>query len=184
MPIKDITGVKYYSLTAIRISEESKLPRRGYKWVWRCDCGKEIIAYPTAVRAADNQSCGCQARKINKGNKLSDGEATINDLIKVYKYHAKQRDYAFELDKDDVKYITKQDCHYCGKPPSNLHRNRWSSSYVYNGIDRIDNSKGYYIDNVVPCCIECNYSKNDRGYFQFIDWIHKISTRFIAAGVS
>ena len=28
-------------------------------------------------------------------------------------------------------------------------------------IDRIDNSKGYTIDNIVLCCFRCNYTKSD-----------------------
>lgn len=29
------------------------------------------------------------------------------------------------------------------------------------GLDRVDSSKGYTPDNVVPCCLECNSSKRD-----------------------
>jgi len=30
------------------------------------------------------------------------------------------------------------------------------------GCDRIENQKGHTIDNVVPCCITCNYVRNDK----------------------
>ena len=30
-----------------------------------------------------------------------------------------------------------------------------------NGIDRFDNNKGYFIDNVNSCCGECNFIKKD-----------------------
>ena len=30
------------------------------------------------------------------------------------------------------------------------------------GIDRLDNSKGYEIDNIVPCCFVCNQVKSNR----------------------
>jgi hypothetical protein len=30
------------------------------------------------------------------------------------------------------------------------------------GLDRLDNSRGYDIDNVVSCCIECNIARGDR----------------------
>lgn len=29
------------------------------------------------------------------------------------------------------------------------------------GLDRINNSKGYTIDNIVPCCGNCNKLKNN-----------------------
>tara|TARA_Y100000310_G_scaffold68786_1_gene64109 strand:- start:169 stop:534 length:366 start_codon:yes stop_codon:yes gene_type:complete len=30
------------------------------------------------------------------------------------------------------------------------------------GLDRTDNTKGYTLENVVPCCRECNTIKNDQ----------------------
>jgi hypothetical protein len=29
----------------------------------------------------------------------------------------------------------------------------------YNGIDRVDNEKGYLVENCVPCCFTCNSLK-------------------------
>jgi hypothetical protein len=58
-------------------------------------------------------------------------------------------------DKKDARWLCKCDCGiekfiftYYGK-------------YVYNGIDRLDNTKGYTIDNIVPCCYKCNVLKKD-----------------------
>lgn len=42
-------------------------------------------------------------------------------------------------------------CHYCN---NQLPRTR-------SGLDRKDNTKGYTIDNVVPCCTFCNHLKSD-----------------------
>jgi len=42
---------------------------------------------------------------------------------------------------------------------------------IYNGIDRLDSSKGHVIDNVVPCCKWCNYAKRERSYKDFLDWV-------------
>ena len=38
-------------------------------------------------------------------------------------------------------------CTYCGEPTPT------------SNLDRIDNSRGYFIDNIVPCCIICNKAK-------------------------
>lgn len=37
----------------------------------------------------------------------------------------------------------------------------------HHGLDRVNNSKGYTLDNVVSCCFECNRSKNSIS----LDWI-------------
>jgi len=49
------------------------------------------------------------------------------------------------------KELRKLPCEYCGGPRS--------ENGV--GLDRKDNSKGYSIGNVAPCCPTCNYVKRD-----------------------
>ena len=54
-------------------------------------------------------------------------------------------------------------CHYCWLPESELENiddpqlNRMSRL----GLDCVDNKKGYLIDNIVLCCLRCNFIKND-----------------------
>ena len=38
----------------------------------------------------------------------------------------------------------------------------------YNGIDRVDNNRGYEIENVVPCCTSCNSAKMDLSKEDFL----------------
>lgn len=47
--------------------------------------------------------------------------------------------------------VLDADCHYCGQ-----HIETLGSS-----LDRKDSDKGYTLDNVVPCCGDCNKVKND-----------------------
>jgi 5-methylcytosine-specific restriction endonuclease McrA len=47
-------------------------------------------------------------------------------------------------------------CHYCG------------NKIIGVGLDRIDSSIGYTIENCVPCCKDCNIMKNAKGYDEFI----------------
>lgn len=44
-------------------------------------------------------------------------------------------------------------CTYCGDTPTNTSP---------NGLDRVDNSKGHILGNVVPCCETCNMMKGTR----------------------
>jgi len=69
-----------------------------------------------------------------------------------YKNRALKKQLDFLITIDDYNNITKSNCYLCGKDYSNTHK---------NGIDRIDNSKGYLLDNVKCCCGECNYMKRD-----------------------
>ena len=53
---------------------------------------------------------------------------------------------------------------YCGSEPSykiNTNTTDNHGDYMYNGIDRVDNIKGYDLDNCVTCCSLCNWMKRD-----------------------
>jgi len=50
----------------------------------------------------------------------------------------------------DYDSIVISPCYLCGKEISEHHK---------NGIDRVDNSLGYLLSNVKPCCTHCNYIK-------------------------
>lgn len=73
------------------------------------------------------------------------------------------RHLTFSLTEKEYEQIVTQPCYYC-----NNHSN------PYNGIDRIDNTKGYSIDNGVPCCTVCNYMKRDYTVEFFLQHVQAI----------
>lgn len=75
----------------------------------------------------------------------------ISNRFKNLKHAAKRRKIEFCLTLDQFKELTNLNCYYCN--------NEIKSTIA--GLDRINNNKGYSIDNVLPCCKECNYI---RGY--------------------
>ena len=72
--------------------------------------------------------------------------------------------------------MTKQNCYYCGKEPDQIRKNNDYSHgiYVYNGIDRLDNNRGYTTDNTVSCCGLCNKMKLTLTEEQFYKHLLKI----------
>lgn len=71
------------------------------------------------------------------------------------------RGISFDLTLEEANEILCKKCHYCGKERC-------------LGIDRVDNSKGYSIENCVPCCGCCNKMKMDLELSFFLDQIEKI----------
>ncbi len=69
-----------------------------------------------------------------------------------YKNRAVKKNLDFVLSRDEYLCLITQDCYLCGKN---------SNSHHLNGIDRIDNNKGYSMDNVKSCCANCNYMKKN-----------------------
>jgi hypothetical protein len=41
-------------------------------------------------------------------------------------------------------------------------------------MDRVDNSLGYVIDNVVSCCEMCNLAKKDFSREEFESWVRRV----------
>lgn len=101
------------------------------------------------------------------------GEASLNALYSVYRIQASKRHLSFELTRDQFKEITKKNCFYCGDEPHQKIKNK-NGDYIYNGIDRVDNTKGYLIENVVPCCGICNKAKSNKTLEVFSIWINKV----------
>ena len=60
---------------------------------------------------------------------------------------AKRLGREWTISKEDWERLTEEGCHYCG---CELPKKAGS------GLDRIDNDRGYHLDNVLPCCTICN----------------------------
>lgn len=72
---------------------------------------------------------------------------------------AKQRNLEFTLTVETYSAIVSNSCHYCD---SSLEKHAGS------GIDRIDNDKGYTLENSVACCSDCNAGKGE--IYSYEEW--------------
>lgn len=165
------TGIRNGMLIAIKnLGYRRTEAGRPYSvWLFKCDCGNEKELCPSDVfkirpnkpKVKGTMSCGCQTKRFQSDNKLRpDGEAALTGLYATYRLScAQQRGYDFELNIEQFRELTGSNCFYCGKEPSQIKKSK-ISFYKYNGIDRVDNTKGYLLSNVVPSCKECNSLKS------------------------
>jgi len=183
--VVDLTGQKVGRLTVIKRKYPNNRGGRA-KWLCRCECGKETVVVGADLRNGHTKSCGCLNRELTKDKlRLSYGLSSMRNAMWNYKNNAKNKGYVFELTEEQFAEITKKDCFYCGAKPSNIYKNHDSyGEYVYNGIDRIDNTRGYTIDNVVPCCKICNYKKGALTLQEFMEWIEKVYNTWLARRLS
>lgn len=163
--IIDITGQKFGKLTAIKIIEKGKY--RGAIWLCQCDCGKECKAYGSQLRFGTRISCGCKLTEKTKQTK-------INQLFNAYKRKSLIRGHSFNLSKEYFTNLIFLNCTYCNETPNNKLTSR-SYSLLYNGIDRIDSSKGYEENNCVSCCRLCNQSKSILTVDEWKNHIRKVA---------
>ena len=166
--ILDKRGMTFNNLTVL---EYYGSKNESHLWECRCDCGNKTIAKTCDLTSSHKKSCGCL-------NKLPKGQAAFNVYIKSYKKSAKGRDLEFSLTDDQFKDIISQNCHYCGELPSYNNSKSMlacNGNIKVNGIDRIDNSQGYTVDNTLPCCSSCNFLKGTLEYEEFTNLCKKIS---------
>ena len=107
----------------------------------------------------------------NKTKKLiyaHDYNNTLRGRYLRYKRSATKRGYLFLLDYDEFCDLVSQPCYYCDK-----------IDLPYNGIDRIDNSMGYELNNCVPCCCVCNRMKSKHSLGVFVKQCNLITEKMV-----
>ena len=143
-----------------------------------CNCGTYKDVPSTSLRSGHTKSCGCIKRELDsiKGKNRLKGKfsSSFNRIYRTYKRHAVNRNLDFLLTEEQFFDLISKDCFYCNEPPTNKHV-EWEDVLIYNGIDRVDNTTGYIVENCVPCCKFCNRAKMNMSYKDFIDWVVKIS---------
>lgn len=102
---------------------------------------------------------------------------SIGILLVIYINSAKHRKVPFDLSRDVFEALINQECFYCGSPPKERTINSYKATMICNGIDRVDNSKGYLPENCVTACKTCNVAKARLGQQEFIDQCKKVAAR-------
>lgn len=168
--LKDVAGMKFNKLTVIK--RVGTNPTGNALWLCECDCGNETTVSGQHLRSGNTKSCGCLA-------KFKHGEGSFRKLYKSYVKNASRRSHEWNLSEDRFRELTKMECHYCGREPEMIAKAQGGNGeYIYNGVDRVDNSLGYTIDNSITACKYCNQAKHAMSYDNFIELAHKISKNF------
>lgn len=171
---------------------KSLLPERdrfGYRmFECVCDCGGRKTVRSVNLNHGQTRSCGCllvktataAARKLGGWNKKPLGESSFTYLYNQYRGSARCRLVLFTLTKEQFRALVTSRCYYCGAVPSQSVLRKTPSggqangAFVYNGIDRIDTTKGYTAENSRTACKACNLAKGTRTESEFKAWIQQV----------
>ena len=143
----------------------------------KCDCGspiKSILKSTLLDKRHPVSSCGCLVKE--KAGFVSNREITLKKLlyIKTKDRHVKILGFDESSFISFEKYTTKLDepCYYCGAIKDSFVKDRRSDFILkYNGLDRLDSSKGYTDENTVAACKWCNIAKNKMSIDEFTNFI-------------
>lgn len=89
--------------------------------------------------------------------------ATPRGRFATYTRTAKYRGIAFTLTYAEFLEFWQRPCTYCGTAIETI------------GLDRVENSLGYLLANVTPCCGTCNRMKRVVSVKEFIDHCWKVA---------
>ena len=101
--------------------------------------------------------------RSDKGVKRKKYDSSLPTRYRTYMYAANKRSIAFNLSVSEFNAILMHSCVYCGTTQK-------------IGVDRIDSSGDYSIDNCQPCCGTCNMMKNKYSSEDFIKHIMRIAS--------
>lgn len=166
---KDITGQRFGKLIVIDYEIRKSNSGKTYiYWKCICDCGNESFVQRSDLTHGKTKSCGCNTH-------LDFGVSAFNRILFKYKKRAQIKKLSFNLSEEQFRYLTQQNCYYCGSIPKQINKQKNTHGYyIYNGVDRLDNNVGYELFNCVPCCKICNFSKRDLSKEDFLSHINKI----------
>ena len=109
-------------------------------------------------------------------------DSKLQYLKRIYTMHRcdanpNHRNIEWGLSFEDWSNLVKQDCSICGSKPilkeGKVHKTTGTQIPI-NGVDRIDNDKGYVLENVRSCCSRCNFMKHKMDNNEFMEQIKKI----------
>lgn len=109
----------------------------------------------------------CRRILVNSYNHTKPGQAANRQPHRIFGHYtqrSKQRGILFQLTFIEFMKLWQSPCFYCSSPISTI------------GIDRVDNNRGYTLDNIVSCCIICNRMKLTSNRDEFIEQCRRIVT--------
>jgi hypothetical protein len=182
---QDLTNRQFGNIYVIKRMPPNSKRKLSHSWECKCKCGKELILQTRNLVTGKRTSCGCIPKSPPSPRKYTiPGEASCRELFGAYRRNAEKRGLIFNLSLDEFKILTSKNCFYCGDSPYQIQKQRWGTGdYIYNGIDRVNNSLGYVALNCVPCCGKCNFMKSGDSQESFKTQIFKIYLNLIKNAV-
>lgn len=154
-------------------SDDELTPRELYQRNWWRNKREYGRLRKAGWRARNLEQARAASRDWNRKNKgklaVSNAKyaASLKGRWNCLVGTAKNRGHDLDMTFEQWCEIAQQDCVYCGVKALIK-----GSGY---GIDRIDSSLGYTLENSAPCCGDCNSMKSDMSVTDFIQHARRIA---------
>lgn len=172
----DLTGKQFGKWTVIE-----NAGTRTRHWKCRCICGIVKLVYGSHLVGGRSKAC----HHCASPNMLPKGESAFKRLYKWYQRNARVRNHEWNLSSEEARKLFQRNCFYCDSVPTNISapNPRGNGSFLYNGIDRVNNLLGYTIENSITACEICNFMKRNLSLEAFNTHIRKIYRHSMATKI-
>lgn len=182
-------GTKINNSFAILEEFQKEYPDKTY-WMYRCKCNCGEIFECRQYGIDKRMGCkSCTAKKSGTKRSIEEHKGIEQHGLKLRKFReyekgAKKRNLSFYLTFEQFLELSSGKCNYCGKEPhvykgDLVYMQSECEPWKRNGIDRVNSSKGYSINNCVPCCEKCNYAKHEMTIDEFKEWVITVYNNLI-----
>lgn len=136
---KDLTGQKFNRLTAIRFVRKDA--SNNARWLFKCDCGKEVECRGSEVTRGGIQSCGCVMSDVKKTHGMA--------RTKIYKTWIQMRSRCTNTTDQSYSEYGERGITVCEDWLNSFERFYSDMGDQPDGmsLERIDNNKGYSNEN-------------------------------------
>jgi len=141
--LNNFKSKKFGRLTAIQFSHMSKNSMQ--YWVFKCDCGNEVVRERCSVVRGSQLSCGCLAIEVTKKRSTTHGQAKSKNNSASSTYTTWSSIIQRCNNEKDKRYYNTEIFHEW-LIFENFYRDMGERP-AGKTIDRIDNTKGYHPDN-------------------------------------
>lgn len=103
--VKDITGQKFNRLTAIKYNGDGK-------WLFKCECGKEIVRLQAPVKRGNTKSCGCyyseKSREVINNYNETIPKTNEYEVIDGVAFLKCRKGKVFKVDEIDLDFVLQR----------------------------------------------------------------------------
>jgi hypothetical protein len=170
---EDIIGKKFNRLTVLKKDEE-RFKNGDCKYVCQCDCGKIVKLRRYSFISDSTKSCGCFSLEVKRLRNWSGYKKLSKTVFNTILRNSGIRELEFNVTIEQLGDLFEKQGGKCAVTGEEIEFGLNTKDRRTASLDRIDNNKGYTINNIRWVHVRVNQMKNNMSDEELVYWCDKI----------